>query len=72
MEVFRRTDVDKHIMTKLQKITFILIILLFASCKKNENDIEEELGMVAEKSINKIENYNSQDDNFIKNKTRNF
>ena len=27
-------------MTKLQKITFIFIILLFASCKKNENDIE--------------------------------
>ncbi|KAF2328191.1 hypothetical protein [Flavobacterium daemonense] len=27
-------------MIRLQKIIFILIILLFASCKKNENDIE--------------------------------
>jgi hypothetical protein len=27
-------------MTKLQKTTFILILILFASCKKNENNIE--------------------------------
>lgn len=27
-------------MTKLQKTTFILILILFASCKRNENDIE--------------------------------
>ena len=35
-------------MTKLQKITFIFIILLFASCKKSENDIEFNRKVLAE------------------------
>jgi hypothetical protein len=29
-----------HIMKNLQKTTFILILILFASCKKNDNDIK--------------------------------
>ncbi|MEC4005952.1 hypothetical protein OX283_014910 [Flavobacterium sp. SUN052] len=35
-------------MTKLQKTTFIFIILLFASCKKNENNIEFNRNVLAE------------------------
>lgn len=35
-------------MTNLYKITFILIIVLFASCKKDENDLEFNKKVLAE------------------------